>query len=182
MILGALSFLYFLITVIFKKTYQFILHFRAKIYSYKYILVTLSIQMLECLVMCFKYFLAGNLDNIFYVLVLYLITIIATSIYIFFFVELLKITDKRLPVQILGSIIIILNIAYLVVLIVSAIAMKTFYDTGHINCKDSIFIVIAINGLLISIFLIILTVVVTIEFRALQSNPNYDSKKVRKLW
>lgn len=139
-------------------------------------------QIIECLVMCFKYFLAGNLDNIFYALVLYLITLIASSIYLFFYAELLKITDKPLHVKVLGLIIILLNLTYLGILIETFISKDTFLNTGKINCKDPIFIAIALNGLMISIFLIILNLAISSKFKYLQSNPNYDKKKIRKLW
>ena len=182
MIMGGISALLLILTVIFIKAYQFILHYNAKAHSYKYILLTLSIQLIECLCMCFKYFFAGNYDNIFYLIVLSLITIIATSIYFFFYVELLKITQRPHQAKILRLIVLILNGFYIAIILDKLISDNSFRNTGKINFQDISFILISINGLLISFFLIAFTSKINIEFKAYYGNSSYDEKKIRKLW
>ena len=140
------------------------------------------IQCLECLIMCFKYFLTGNYDNIFYLLVLSLITVIDTSVYCFFYKELLKIAEKKFFIKILGIVIFVLIVIYFSIVLTKVIKDKSSDSTGNINCNDGLFVYIAVNALIISIFLLILTYIISVKFKAITIIMNYDNKKMQKLW
>lgn len=94
----------------------------------------------------------------------------------------MKIAEKKLFIKILGIVIFVLIVIYFSIVLTKVIKDKSSDSTGKINCNDGLFVYIAVNALIISIFLLILTYIISVKFKAITIIMNYDNKKMQKLW